>query len=457
MVYGGWIIDREKKKNLVYPERNKTYEEIISNIAIVGASVRYFMALATTAKWSVKPAEDDESKEYAEYAEKMMEKMDNPWTRVIRHALMAKFLGFSVQEWTAYRDEKEGVIFYKSIENRPQITIEQFDVDINGNVIGFGQYGTLKDTSMLYIPRGKTLYMVDDLLTDSPVGTGVLRHLVETAERLNNYHDLEKQGFEKDLRNIPIGKIPYTELNMAVNNGEITQEQADKAIRAMEDIVKLARKDSATGLLIDSKPYISKTDTALNVSAIPQWDLSLLGSGNTGSSLAGLTDIAKAIERLQIECARLIGTDALMLSGGGSQALSKDKSNNLYLMVNSALADVKFQANKDLIDPFWKLNGFPEEMKPCFEVEEVNSQDAASVAAVLRDLATAGATIAPDDEVINDVRDMLGVTKADLEAASKLMLEEQKMNEDRFSMEADQVAANIKATEAKAKQKPATK
>ena len=454
MVYGGWILDREKKQNLTFLQRSNTYEEIISNIAIVGASIRYFMALATTAKWTVKPAEKDTSEQYSEFAEKLMVKMDNPWSSVIRHSLMAKFLGFSVQEWTAFRDEIEGTIYYKSIENRPQRTIVQFDTDAYGNVLGFGQQNTLLSSDTLYIPRKKTLYMVDDMFTDSPAGMGVLRHLADSSERLDNYHDLEKQGFEKDLKNIPIGRVPYQALATAVENGEITEERAKALIQSMEDIVKMSRKSNTTGLLLDSAPYISKTDTAANVSTMPQWDLTLLGNGRQSGAIGGLSDIAKAIERLQIECARVIGTDSLMLSGGGSQALSSDKSKNLYLMVNAALSDVKFQANKDLIDPFWKLNGFPDEMKPRFEVEEVNEQTASEIAAVLRDMATAGATLAPDDEVINDVRNMLGVSTADLEAAAKLMVEEKQKADESHAMEADSVAANIMATEAKAKQKP---
>ena len=116
-----------------------------------------------------------------------------------------------------------------------------------------------------------------------------------------------------------------------------------------------------------------------------------------------------------------------MLDGGGSNAMAKEKNAALYLNINSVLQTVCFQFNKDLIDPFWKLNGFPDEMKPAFSVEDVNQQDAAEIAAVLRDVATAGAPISPDDEIINDIRDMLGVSQVDLEQAMQRVMQEQKM------------------------------
>jgi len=42
----------------------------------------------------------------------------------------------------------------------------------------------------------------------------------------------------------------------------------------------------------------------------------------------------------------------------------------------------------------------------------VTFRDAEKVAGVLRDMSTAGAVLDPDDPVINDVRDLLGVSNA---------------------------------------------
>lgn len=453
-VIAGYIVDREKNQNLTYLQRTNKYEEIIANLAVVGAGVRYFTALGTSAKWTIEANENDTSGEYAEITEKMMEKLDQSWSSVVSKAINYRWFGYSVQEWTAMRDKEDGTIFFKSIENRPQRTIEQFDVDDVGNVNGFGQRNPVGG-DYLYIPRKKTIYIVDDIFSDSPAGLGVLRHVYESCDRLSNYLDLEKQGFERNLRNIPIGRVPYMELQKAVANGDITEDQMKAAVAAFENLVSLARKQSTTGLIMDSSPYWSRTDTGINVSANPQWDITLL----QGSPSDGQQEIDAAIQRVQTEIARVLGSEGMMLDGAGSNAMAKEKNAALYLNINSCMQDIRFCFNKDIIDPFWKLNGFPDEMKPCFKVEDVNQQDAEVTAKVLSDLATAGAPLSPDDDVINDLRDMLGVSQVDLEAAMERVLQTEENEQATFEMEQETAAVNNKATEIKARadaRKPAS-
>lgn len=446
-IVGGYIVDREKNHKLTYLQRSTSYENIMANIAVVGSGVRYFTALGASAVWSVEAAEGDDSDEYTELVERMMTTVDQSWSTIIKHALMHRYIGFSVQEWTAFRDE-DGMILFKSIENRPQRTIKQFDVADSGEVLGFGQEVPATGQN-LYIPRKKTLYLVDNLIDDSPAGMGVLRHVFESCERLRDYLKLEQQGYEKDLRGIPIGRVPYAELNQAVQNGEITQEQAKSAISAMENLVRSSRKLPDTGITLDSKNYVSRADNGVAVTANRQWDLELLQGVSPG-----LQEINNAIERVQKEIARVLSSEAQMLDGAGSNALSKDKSTNAYLAVNATLHDVCEQVNKDLITPLWELNGLPKEKKPKLKVEDVSAKDAESVAVVLKDMATAGATLAPDDPAINDLREMLGISQVDLEAAAEMMAMEQERSDAQFEMDAEQAAANVEATRAKAKEKP---
>ena len=191
----------------------------------------------------------------------------------------------------------------------------------------------------------------------------------------------------------------------------------------MEDLIRMSRKLPDTGIMLDSRGYESRSDTGISVSSNPQWDLQLLQG-----TAPGLPDINVAIERTQREIARVLSCESMLLDGGGSNALSKDKSVNAYLAVNSCINDIKEQATKDLIPALWKLNGFPKDKMPRFKVEEVSSRDAESVAVILRDMASAGATLSPDDPVINDVRDMLGISQVDLEKATERLLEQQTMD-----------------------------
>ena len=55
----------------------------------------------------------------------------------------------------------------------------------------------------------------------------------------------------------------------------------------------------------------------------------------------------------------------------------------------------------DLIKALWRLNGWPAEMIPEINTEAIRFIDAEQIAAALRDMATAGAVLAPDDPAIN--------------------------------------------------------
>lgn len=408
--FGGWLQDREKNPKLSFLQRQNNYDEIIKNVAIVGAGVRFFCNLGAGASWNFEASEADKSGQYAEWFESQLDKTNDPWSKIVRHALMHNFLGFAVLEKTAARDAADGSIFWRSIENRPQNTIEKWYLDDDGSVTAFGQFAPVSGEELI-IPREKCFYIADNLIDDSPAGTGVLRHVFKTAERLEEYNKLETQGFARDLRGIPFGRVPYSELTAAVNRGEISKEDAKAAIASMEKAVQLQVKSSNTGFLLDSKTYSSKSDTGENVSSVPQYDI-----GTVQGDAPGLADMGKAIERLQAEVARVMGVEGLLLHGAGSNAMSRDKSTNLYLTINACLNDIAEQATKDVVKPLFRLNGIDESLAPRAVVEDVNAKDAEQMAAVLRDMAAAGAVLAPDDPAITEIRNALGLSAPEFDA-----------------------------------------
>ena len=75
-----------------------------------------------------------------------------------------------------------------------------------------------------------------------------------------------------------------------------------------------------------------------------------------GSAVAGIP----AIERLNREMARILGIEQLLLgsTGSGSYALSKDKTQAFYLLVDSALTELRDVVRMDLLKPLWMLNGW---------------------------------------------------------------------------------------------------
>jgi len=409
-VFGGRIATRENSQLVNGAQRWVTYSNIVANTSIVAAGVRYFLNIVANAKWTIAPVNDKgEGKEVAEFVDSVLNGMDTPWRRVARRAASYRFAGFGVQEWTAKRRTEDNKIGLEDIEARPQHTIDRWDVDDKGSVLGVWQVPPQTGNS-IYLPRKKLLYLVEDSLTDSPEGLGLYRHLVDPYIRLQKYLQLEGQGFERDLRGIPIGRVPYQAIEASVEAGRITREQADRITRAVEDFVQTQSKKEDTSLVLDSAPYTVETDSGKSISGIMQYGIELLQG--QAADFAGLNS---AVSRLNQEMARVIGVEHLLLGsaeGSANRSLAEDKSANFYLVVNGSLDDICDGVNKDLIPRICDLNGIKEELRPEASHSDVAPHTVAEITAALRDMATAGAVLQPNDPAVDDVRDLLGIQHA---------------------------------------------
>lgn len=407
-IVGGYVQSNEKNANLSsHEDRYKTFSEVLANATIVAAGVRYFLNLTAKAKWTFVPADHPEGQKYAEIAERMLtEDPYTPWHRIVRRAAMYRFYGFSIQEWTARRGE-DGLLTLADVAPRAQRTITRWDTTEDGTVLGVIQTSphTMKE---IYLPRDKLLYMVDDTLSDSPEGLGLFRHLVAPAQRLFRYEQLEGFGFETDLRGIPIGRAPFTELARMVEAGEITDAQRQQIEAPLRSFVENHIRTHKLGMLLDSMTYTSQ-DEAGRPSVVKQWDVELMKGSSTS-----FKENAAAIDRLNMEMARVLGVEQLLLgsTGAGSYALSKDKTGAFFLLVDGAVTEIKAAVNNDLLKTLWALNGFPKETMPRMETEATRFVDAESIAASLRDLALAGAPTDPDDPVVDKIRDLMGVPRS---------------------------------------------
>lgn len=407
VLYSGYLRTVERNSDWIGPTKYITAAELATNVSIVAASVHHFLNLVSHPSWSVRPADSDDprAQELAEFVELCMEDTFTPWSRIIRRAAMYRFHGFGIQEWTAKRN-KDGTVGFRDIEPRPQFTIEQWEIDDDGSVLGVWQRSP-QTGKLLGLPRKKLIYLVEDTLTDSPEGLGIFRHMAEPYKRFKQFLELEVRAYERDLRGIPVGRIPYTYIRRAVKDGELTEELAASLIEGMEDIVTTQVKQSNTGITLDSIPYEGQAADGVKPTGVPQWGLELL----TGPAL-GLQEISAVIDRTQREMARIIGTEHLMMGDqGGNRALSADKSRNLYLIANAVLENIASSFEHDFLWPLWELNGLPDELMPSLETEDVAFKDVAQVTASLAQMAQAGAVLAPDDPVIGDVRALLGVSR----------------------------------------------
>jgi hypothetical protein len=423
--YGGYVVAPETNPDVQGPNRWRTATDILTNISIVAASVRYTLNLISRPTWRADPPSDkQEAKDMAEFVEEVINGIDTGWSRIIRRSAVYRYHGFGLHEWVAKKRD-DGKIGIASVEPRPVHTITKWDLDDNGGVLGVIQVSP-QTGQEIYLPRPKLVYLVDDALTDRPDGMGWFRHLADPAQRMRRYLKLETLGFERDLAGIPVGRAPLQRINQLVTDGKITRQQADQMVQSLQDFVKIQAKEPTTGLLFDSEPFRAKTDTGETISNVMQWGMELLTGSATSAAALG-----EAIHRVMTDMALIIGTESLLIGQtrgqGGSRALSEDKSKNLYLTSNAALTDMAEAYDRDIVTTLWTMNGFPEDLRPKLRTEDVSFKDAEGIAKALADMATAGAVLHPNDPAINDLRDLMGISPAPEidEATAALMLNSQ--------------------------------
>lgn len=412
-VFGGFIDDKERDRDLQGSRKYHTYSNMLANVSIVAAGVRFFLNLVSNPDWHAVVKDEDErpddfdearAEELAKNVTLIINDMETPWNRVVRRTAMFRFQGYSIQELTAVR-RKDGMIGLKDIAPRPQNTIERWDVEEDGEVKGVVQRAPLTHRE-IYIPRAKFVYAVDDAISDSPEGLGLFRHCVESARVLKRYEQLEGWGFETDLRGTPIGRAPLQALQEMVDAGEMTKEERDQKILGMTEFIDNHIRNPKLGLLLDSLTYES-SDEAARPSNVHQWDLDLLKSGGTSHA-----EVAAAIERKIREIARVLGVEHLLLgdNGVGSFAMARDKSHNFALIVDTTIKDLQAVYMADVVTRIFELNGWPMELRPKLVTDKLKFRNVDEITGALRDMAQAGVLLHEDDPAILEVRDLLGLS-----------------------------------------------
>jgi hypothetical protein len=418
-VWGGFVENLERDRRLYGQNRYRTASDILANVSIVAAGLRFVLGLAAAPAWSVKPAVDlpdgkssDQAKELADFAQDIIDDLGTSWKRVVRRSCMYKFHGFGVYEITAKRRE-DGLIGVADIEQRPQVTIERWELADDGTIIGMWQRWP-QNGELLFLPRDKVCYLVDDEFTDSPEGLGLFRHLVDPAERLRRYLKMEGIGYEREMKGLPLGRAPLNDIRKQIEAGNLNEAQGQQLIQNLQRFLQLQVKEEDTSLMLDSSTYLSPTADGYTVSAVAKWGMELLGKGGDGQAFQELN---KSLDRLTHDMARIIGVESMLLggtggggSGGGGRALAEDKSRNLYLLVDGIVGDLSEGYRRDMLGFVWKLNGLPMRLMPKFHTEDVAFKDVEQITKALADMATAGAIMDPQDPAINDLRDLMGIS-----------------------------------------------
>jgi len=397
----GYIGEHEDNPKLRRKHKYETFSEIIANHLVVSSGMRVFLSTLQKTKWTPIPIEGDaESARQAEAIESILDKMETAWPQIVRRSGMYVFYGFGLQEWTAKR-LGDGTIGIADIEPRAQHTIERWDIDDRGQIVGVEQRNP-NDGELLPIERRRLIYCVDDALNDSPEGLGLLRQIFTTTERLENYYELESVGFTNDLRGIPILRAPLEEMRRAVAAGSMTADDANKKVEVLRGFISNHERKDSSGMLLDSTTY---QDRDGKPSTSFQYSVELL----RGDGIAQ-TDLQTAITRSRNDVALGLASSFLLLGedGAGSLALSKTKMDAFMLAVESTLEYLAFVYKRDLLRQIARLNGWDEDSLPSLGYEAPKMQDIIDLLAGIRDLSAASGGLDPEDPIIDWARNEMG-------------------------------------------------
>lgn len=414
--YGGFLPTDEQRPELTGTQKWVTYGNA-TNTAVVATGLRRSLDMLAGTNWHAEPNEagGKDAERGVEIVTKGLLKahMTKPWSAVVRKAALYRYYGFSLHEWSAARSESAKQIVFTDISHRPQYTIDRWNKP--DEQMPWDAVGQLTRAGNRYtIPRGRLFHCVDDSLTDSPDGVGLFRHIVELVRRLGILEGLEGLAYETDLRGMPVGRAPLAELKAAaVADGSATPEQIQSFVlrrtqvlrSALQGIVKSPEK--LQHLLLDSAPFLGADQNTF--SQLQKWGFEL-----TKGESNGVDHVANAIGRIQLEIARVLGIEFVMMGGGesgGSRAMHGDKTQFFATNLQTILTEVAAFATNDLARSLVALNGLdPDTACPTLVAEPISTEAVETTCQSLASLAQAG--LQHDDEAINVIRDRMHLPPA---------------------------------------------
>src|SRR6516162_8860374 len=92
-VYAGYVLTPEKSSKLVGQEKYRTYSEMLANVSIIAAGVRYFLNIIAKPHWTAE-ADDDvkDGEKYVDFVNDVLfEDLHTPWSRVVRRCGTYRF------------------------------------------------------------------------------------------------------------------------------------------------------------------------------------------------------------------------------------------------------------------------------------------------------------------------------------------------------------------------------
>lgn len=405
--YGGFVVE-EFVKELKGIRGANTFREMADNDPVCGAVLFAIEMLLRQTKFEVQAADDsDEADADKEFFEEVLTDMSSSFAEVLTEIVSMFTYGYAPMEiiWkrrggpdsedpterSQYSDGKIGV---RNISLRAQTSIVRWAFDPeDGGILGVWQQPIAGP--MVFIPIAKLLLFRTRNVRNNPEGRSILRNAYRPWFFKKRIEEIEGIGIERDLAGLPVASIPGSYLDQNADNSQ-------KAIAsAWKKLVTNVRRDRQEGILIPSD-----RDQHGN----PLFEFKLLSSSGSRQ-----IDTTKIIDRYDNRITATVLADFIMLGSqgrGGSHALSQNKTEIFTTAIEAFLDNICDTFNRHFLPRLWKLNGKDVTTMPKMTHGDIERKDLAGLAALLTSLAGAGATLFPDADLENHIREEAGLPPA---------------------------------------------
>lgn len=407
--YGGYVTE-EFLPELRFQQGARKYREMADNDPIIGAVLFAVTMLIRQAKWRVQAVDETvEAEEAQRFVEEVLDDMQTTWSDVVAEACTMFTYGYAPLEiiWKRRagmssdpeRRSKfdDGRIGVRLLALRSQHTIVRWDIDLDDGTIS-GVWQQPLDRAMVCIPAEKLLLFRTTAERSNPEGRSLLRSAYRPWYFKKRLEEIEGVGIERDLAGLPMAMIPAEYFDPSADG----QQRA--VLQAWQQMVKNVRRDQQEGILIPSD-----RDASGNL----LFDFKLLSTGG-----ARQFDTTKVVDRYNRAIATSVLADFIFLGqqSVGSFALSSDKTSLFATAIGAFLGNMADVVNRNLLTRLWALNGMDPELMPKLVPGDLETPDLAELGQFIQTLAGAGATLFPDRELENHLREVAGLPLAPEEA-----------------------------------------
>lgn len=411
----GGRIQEEARKELRFPEANRTFRTMAQD-ATVASALSLFEMMVSRVDWIIDTGinPDAEMKANAKFLEEVMHDMEHSWRSFIQEVTSAFTYGYCINEkvyrrrtWdngSSYNDNKVGL---RKLPVRSQDTINKWLYSDDGrDLIGVQQSlacitdGTdryaklLNATGTIDIPRKKFLLTRVDAKRDNPEGNSPLRAAYHAWKYRTLIEEQEAVGVTRDMNGMPTLYLPPRYMSQDATD-------AEKSIyEYYKNVIRNIQMNEQSGLIL---PQAFDPD-----SRQPLFKFELT------STMGGkMYDTDAIIKRWDNKILMVLFADMLKMGQDqvGSYSLAGAKTNIMAMAIEARLQEIQDVLNNDLVKQLFAMNGVAPNVKlPKLVYGDLDEVDLDEFSKAIQRIGSVGG-LERDRPVMNKIRESLKIVK----------------------------------------------